>query len=130
MPSGTAMNPKAKHLFIVCTDPNDDDDVVLVSIASWRNDLCDGTCVLENGCHSFVRHKSYVFFRQARIEKSATLQRGLDQRVLFPDDDVSEEVLKAAAEGLLKSKQTPWQVVRFLKRAAKGPLIEGTKSVI
>lgn len=115
IPSGTTHNPSEKHMFVVCTDIDGDGNVVLASISSWKNSLCDDTCKLDPGCHPFVRKPSYVMYRKSRIEHRDTLLRGLEQADFIPLDDVGPEMLGPIADGLLTSKQTPWQIKRYLK---------------
>ena len=65
VPSGTYHNPYQKHLHIVCTDPDDQGRVVLVSVTTWINDLCDGTCILLEHEHPWLwKPKSYVNYRK------------------------------------------------------------------
>ena len=115
IPSGTQQNPSEKHMFVVCTDLDNNGVAVLASISSWKNNLCDGTCKLDPGCHPFVRKPSYVLYRKSRIEHGDILLRGLERAVFIPLDDVKPELLEQIKDGLLKSKQTPWQVKRYLK---------------
>lgn len=119
IPSGTAHNPNVKHMFVVCTAVNPDGQVVLASISSWKNSLCDPTCILEAGAHPFVTKKSYVLYRKSRIESVETLQRGIDQSVFVVLDDVGPELVEIITAGIIKSKQTPWQVKRFVKKLEK-----------
>jgi hypothetical protein len=46
-----------KHLFIILTNANQDDDVLIVNISSLSN-RCDDTCILNSSDHSFIKHKS------------------------------------------------------------------------
>lgn len=60
MPSGTAVDPGRKHLFVVCTDPCTACEQVIVPILTFTNTLCDQTCVISAKEHEFIKHKSYV----------------------------------------------------------------------
>jgi hypothetical protein len=103
-------------MFVVCTDIDSEQKVVLASISSWKNDLCDSTCKLDPGCHSFIKRASYVLYRESRIELAATLQAGLEKSLFIPLDDVEEKTLEKIIEGLSVSKFTPWWVKRHMKR--------------
>jgi hypothetical protein len=115
IPSGTHHNPTERHMFVVCTNVNARGEVVLASISSWKNDLCDPTCKLEPGCHPFIRRPSYVLYRKSRIELSADIERGVEQSVIVPLERVSSEMLGHVVDGIAKSRQTPWKVKRHIK---------------
>jgi hypothetical protein len=116
IPSGTSHNPDVKHMFVVCTSIDDNGNVVLASISSWKNDLCDATCKLAAGSHPFIKKDSYVLYRQSRIENTKTIERGLSSAVFVALDDVTDEVLAKIVAGLTRSRQTPWQIKRHIKR--------------
>lgn len=103
-------------MFVVCTSVAENGDIVLASVSSWKNDLCDPTCIIDVGAHPFIRKKSYVLYRKCRIENIATIQKGLQQNVFVPLDDVDDKIVQNIVRGLLQSKQTPWQVKRFVRR--------------
>jgi len=120
MPSGTGHDPDRLHLFIICTDANDQKEHLLVSISKWRNDFCDPTCILEPGCHAFVRHKSWVMYRSATIETSDTLMRGVGEGILQPRDCLDANIYKSVEDGILKSPHTPRKFKTFYKKQISG----------
>ena len=76
MPSG----PDGDHLFVVLNDPKifpnygSNPQVLLVNLSSVRQSVhFDATCLLQPGCHPFVRVESYVVYRNARIEPESHL---------------------------------------------------------
>ena len=56
------------HLWIIISDPTQDDRVIIVNINTFRQGS-DQTCILRAGAHPFVRRKSYVNYRWARRVK-------------------------------------------------------------
>jgi hypothetical protein len=68
IPSGPAIDPDRKHLFVLLTDPIealgfDGKQVLLVNIASVPNGLpYDSTCILQPGEYRFIKHESYSTF--------------------------------------------------------------------
>lgn len=103
-------------MFVVCTDVDTNGQIVLASISSWKNDLCDDTCRLSPGCHPFIKRDSYVLYRKSRIEFSETIELGLDKSVFVALDDVDNDTLEKIVNGLISSRHTPWQVKRHVKR--------------
>lgn len=113
IPSGTTHHPDKKHLFVVCNDAPPDGKFFLVTVATWRNHLCDETCILDPGSHEFIKVKSYVLFRKSRIERGSTLLRGVQSGMFTQLAPVDAAVLSAVCAGVLASDQTP----RKLKQA-------------
>ena len=65
-----------KHLHVVLTYPNDEDQVLVVSLTSLKS-KSDTTVVLQAGDHPFIRHDTVVEYRKA----TATSARILAQRL-------------------------------------------------
>lgn len=114
VPSGTFHAPDKKHLHIVCCEPNDSGDVVLVSIASYTNDLCDQTCILEPHDHGFIRHRSYVLYRKADIFSAQALTTGVEDGSIIVRDDLNAQVFLRVRNGICASPQTKRKVKRFM----------------
>ena len=115
MPSGTYHNPNVKHLFIVCTDMDENGNVLLASVSSWKNRLCDPTCKLAAGCHEFITKDSYVMYRKSRVEAAATIDKGIRTGVFVQKDDVGKHLIQAALDGFCASKQTPRKIKRYVE---------------
>jgi len=88
----------------------------MVSISTWLNDLCDGSCVLEKDQHPFIKHKSYVQYRKARIEALKDIKAGIDKGVLIPNHDVNQECFNRVCDGFEKSKFVPWKMKQAWKK--------------
>lgn len=115
MPSGTYHNPNQKHLFVVCSDPDKNGHVLLASISSWKNDLCDASCKLANGCHPSVPKDSYVLYRKSRIEAAAVIEKGIKTGTLIQKDDFGADAVGKMVAGFIASKQTPWKIKKYAK---------------
>ena len=115
MPSGTYHNPEIKHLFFVCTGVDANGDVILASISSWKNDLCDPTCKLSAGCHEFVTKDSYILYRKSRIEKAETIENGIKTGVFIQKEDADNGLIEDALQGFQASNQTPKKIKRYVK---------------
>jgi hypothetical protein len=113
IPSGTTFDPGKHHLFVVCTDACKDGKHLLVPIATWTNDLCDDTCRLTAGEHRFIKHASYILYRKARIEAGVDLVKGVEERVLAPDDPMNGQTFLRIANGVCRSLQTPRKIKAY-----------------
>ena len=116
MPSGN----EADHLYIVLNDPcrfegyGSNPCVLLVNVSSVREGVpYDATCLLEPGEHEFVRHSSFVFYRNARIEQESHILRLVDQGLFKPHTAVSVRVFQRIKAGLFDSPHTKREFKRF-----------------
>lgn len=114
IPSGPTADPDRKHLFVVCTDPCENNQQVLVPISSVRSRLCDQTCLLQPHEHPFLRRESFVFYRQTRIEAHQVLLDGVAQSLFEPRDDMNGQTFLRVFNGICRSSQTPRRVKRYL----------------
>jgi hypothetical protein len=114
IPSGPSHDPGRMHLFVICTNPCDEGNQVIVPIDSWINSLCDPTCIVNAYEHRFIRKKSFVLYRKARIENQLTLLDGIDQGYFTPHDDFNGQTFLKIKNGLCKSNQTPRKVKLYL----------------
>lgn len=113
IPSGTALDPQKYHLFVVCSDACEEGKHLLVPIATWINNFCDDTCRLIAGEHRFVKHPSYILYRKARIEAGADLVKGVEDKVLSPDDSMNGQTFLRIANGVCRSPQTPRKIKAY-----------------
>lgn len=109
MPSGNQGN----HLFVLLNNPKTFPNygpnpcVVLVNLSTiYPETPHDATCVLQAGCHRFVKRDSYVRYRSARIESAAQLSARVRQGLFSPHDPVSGELLDLIRNGLRASPFT------------------------
>jgi hypothetical protein len=74
------------HLFVVLNNPKalpgygPNPQVVLVNLTTIHEGAVhDATCVLEPGCHPFVRQASFVNYRGTRVELAEHLRKLVSQ---------------------------------------------------
>jgi hypothetical protein len=113
IPSGTASDPDKRHLFVVCTDACKDGKHLLVPIATWTNEFCDATCCLLIGEHRFIRHKSYVLYRKARVMVGTDLVKGVEEKMFSPDVPMNGQTFLRIANGVCLSPQTPRRIKNY-----------------
>lgn len=125
VPSGPVHDPDQKHLFVVLTDPVEalnfaGKHSLLVGIASLYPDVPhDPACELHAGDHPFIKHKSFVFYAEARIEISQKLIDGVKRGIFSPQGMLAEDIFARVCHGLTLSRFTAPKVLAFYQAVAK-----------
>lgn len=110
IPSGPSHDPDRRHMFVVCNDTDANGQNLIVPVTTWTNDVCDPTCRLDPHEHAFLRHASYVLYRNARIEPAQALQEGLANGLFSTHDPVNGQVFLKVKNGVCRSLQTPRKI--------------------
>ena len=119
VPSGPAHDPDQKHLFILLTDPvqvlnYDARHSLLVGVTTiYPNMPHDPACELHAGDHPFIRHKSYIYYAQARIEASQKLVDGVKRSLLVPQGMLAGDIFARVCHGLTVSRFTAPRALAF-----------------
>lgn len=122
IPSGPQGDQHRKHLFVLLTDPNDNEfgekSVLIVSLSTVKPKLPhDSTCILHPGDHRFVKHKSYVVYQKARLELVEKICRGVKNGQLIPHGPMDSNVFARICQGLMASRLTPRKLLDFYLKA-------------
>ena len=122
IPSGPQGDQNRKHLFILLTDPQDDEAgkkcVLMVSLSTVRQGVPhDPTCILYAGDHPFVKHDSYVVYQKARLEEADKVLRGVKSGQLVAHDPMDGAVFARMCKGLEESRLTPAKLLTFYLKA-------------
>ena len=113
MASGPHGNQDLRHLHIVCTEPCGRGQQLLVSVTTWTNSLCDDACVLDVGDHPFIRHRSWIMYRKARLELAEDLDNGVEIGVFVPRQALEHPVFERVLQGICISRSTPYKIKRY-----------------
>jgi hypothetical protein len=119
IPSGTVHDSERKHLFIVVTDPAQvleysEKQSLLVCVTTLQSNVPhDPACILYAGDHPFIRHKSFVYYAEARIEVSQKLINGIKQGVLVSKEMLAEDIFARVCKGLVDSRFTAPRIRSF-----------------
>jgi len=113
----------SNHLHIIINDPvfcpeRGFEAVAAVNITSMTANH-DPACILDVGCHPFIKHPSYVFYKDATVFSSTKLSTGIASGDISVDTPVTEELLKRVLDGFNTSKFVKPKIKRFLKNHAK-----------
>jgi hypothetical protein len=111
------------HLHIIVNNPvfcpeAGHEVVVAVNITSMTA-RHDPACVLEAGCHSFITHQSYVFYRDASTFSATKLATGVASGEIRTHDAVDETLYERILEGFTTSEFVKPRIKRFLRNHAK-----------
>ena len=117
--SGPASDPNKKHLFICLTDVfGPDKETLMVSVSTHRAGFpADETCHLFAGDHPFVKHKSFIDYRNARIIAADKLVKGERQGLFVAMDALESSVFARVCYGVERSPFTALKHLEFYKRA-------------
>jgi hypothetical protein len=98
--------PNGKHLFIIITDPNENDEVLCVNIDSFEiKDIeeIDKSCLLPMGCHEFIFKPTFVNYADAISLKTEIIKSELRKKIFITREAVSSQILKLIQDGALVS---------------------------
>lgn len=117
--SGPASDPNRKHLFICLTDAfGSGKEMLMVSVSTHRIGLpADDTCHLFAGDHPFIKHKSFIDYRNARVIEADKLVKGERQGLFVAMDPLESSVFARVCYGLTQSPFTAPKHLDFYRRA-------------
>jgi hypothetical protein len=105
------------HLHVVVNDPKALPGygarpcVVLVNLTTVRDGAeLDDTCILEAGCHPFVKQASFILYRLARIEPRAHVDQLVKQGFFKPQQPLDAVLLAKIKAGLKTSSFTKREI--------------------
>ena len=108
------------HLNVVLCDPRDfptyrSQSVIVVDICSVRQTWHDTTTVVDVGDHPFLRHASYVNYRQARVDHAADLEKLVGARGYESSEPIDQELLVRILRGAIESANTQRDIKSFIR---------------
>lgn len=110
-----------KHLHFICSDPFFNKDtgavsVVAVNISSVKEGRpYDNTCMLDKGDHPFIRHLSYVYYKEAVIFRVEKIKYGIEAGDIKVLEKATEPVINRVISGFFKSKFTSRKIIKALE---------------
>lgn len=121
---GTILIPSGavNHLHFICSDPTfypitNDERVLVVNISSVKEHAyCDHTCILDTGDHPFIKHPSFVYYREAIIASCERLSFGVETGALTPHAPCGDHVLERILHGFSVSQDVKRKVLRFYQK--------------
>lgn len=117
IPSG----PIGEHLFVIVFGPEvladygSSGQFVSVSVTTLRPDIHhDPACVLKVGDHPFVKHDSYVTYRDARIDTGEHLKKQVENGSFQPHQPCDPQVLARIVAGVCQSKLVRREIKKIM----------------
>lgn len=111
---------KIDHLHVICTrqffyQEKGEQAVIAVNVSSIKEGASyDGTCVLRAGDHPFIRHDSYVRYKDAVAMSVEGLTKKIEANEISVLEDVSDEVFQRVFDGFAKSEFTKTKIKKLL----------------
>jgi len=103
-----------KHLFIVISERNEYDEVLIVNVTTKKSHS-DASCILRNGDHPFIKHESVANYADARAVKVSDLCRLIGRHAdVSSHQSVSPELLRRIQEGALVSPALPTKYLKYI----------------
>ena len=93
-----------RHLRIIITDSDNDQNQVVVSVTTLKYLSQDTSCVLQPGDHPFIKEKSIIDFKRTTVMSYMQIFNGIQQGLLIRKEDISDELLKRIQTAAAKSK--------------------------
>ena len=103
---------ETQHLWIVLTDPNSENQVLIVNITSFKS-WQDQTVMLNQGEHPFITQRSCVFYREAEIVDNSKLDEAEKRGAIAKRESCSQDVIDLVRSGVTASPQTKRVIKRF-----------------
>jgi len=121
---GTLLMPTGavKHLHIVMTDPIHFpelgyEEVLLVNISSIKaNQPHDTSCTLSAGEHPFIKHDSYVYYKDAAIFRVPNIVERMQLGEIATYPPISDAVYAKVLAGFAVSKFVKQKIKRFVEK--------------
>lgn len=116
IPSGpNCSNEDQFHLFVVLTDTNKSNSILLVNATTCHPNVPDDpSCYLEVGDHNFIRQKSYILYEKSRKLSLLKLRQLIAARtIIFRPPPIAQEVFERIMAGVQGGRMSPEHLAFF-----------------
>lgn len=114
-----------QHLFTILVNPcilpnrGNKPQVLSVGISSVRANIpYDNACIIRQGEHPFVRHDSYVRYRDARIDAVEHIENRVHEGIFSVKPPCGEQLLKRIIAGASTSRYAAREVKLLIEKFA------------
>lgn len=111
-----------RHLNVIITEPTEDMNYLVVPVTTYHEDAegrpipgQDDSCILKAGSHSFIKHKSYVRYKNARQMSALEILIGIQKGLLIKKDDMNPTIVQDMQRGAEESPFLPKEFIPFFK---------------
>lgn len=104
-----------KHLRVVISDVDAANECLVVCVTTWYEGVRgqDSSCILEAGCHNFIKHKSWIDFSRSKAMEYIEIFNGLQKGLLIKKDDLEPSLVVKIQKAAKKSEFLPVELERF-----------------
>jgi hypothetical protein len=115
---GTSLD---SHLWIVISDPvTNPEEVVLVNFTKHRADK-DQACIVDPGDHPFIKHRTCVEYRRAKVRSAKDLSTLLSGGQITPHAPASPDLLARIRAGVPQSRMRNEHVLILVAQGLVDP---------
>ena len=93
-----------RHLRIVITELSQDNELLTVPLDTFHGSFQDTSCIINQGEHPFVKTRSFINYRYAKVLSFTQVFNGLQKGLFIRKEDVSEELLKRIQDRAKRTK--------------------------
>lgn len=97
------------HLHVVISDPDENDQIVLVSVTTERA-KSDTTTRLEAKIHPFIEKPSVIAYHYSKMMSCAQLKTLINDGDAIPKADASTDIVSRAQAGMRETRRAPREV--------------------
>jgi len=114
-----------RHLLVVLLDPEEyTKRTIIVPVDTLKSPKHDQTTLLNPGDHEFIKVKSYINYRMAKVRSTAFIESMIANGKATIKPPMADSVLEKIVSGLRKSPHTPDEVMSmygnyFIRRFEK-----------
>jgi hypothetical protein len=116
-----------RHLNVIITEPTENMTYLVVPVTTYYEDSNsrpipgqDDSCILKPGCHPFIKHKSYVQYRNAKQMGALEIVIGIQKGSIIRKEDMDPTVVQDMQRGAEESRWLPAELTPFFKYFLKG----------
>jgi len=112
---GNDKNP-IKHLYIIISSPNENNEVLTVNMTKRRGITGEDTsCLLKKGMHPFITQDTLINYHEAFCVSIEDLNNKITSKKIISQKSVSEPVLKMIQDGTKLTGRLPRKFNKFFK---------------
>jgi hypothetical protein len=111
-----------RHLNVIITEPTEDLNYLITPVTTYREDAHgrpypgqDDSCILPAGCHPFIKHKSYVRYKNARKMSAYEILVGLQKGLLIRKEAMDPAIVQDMQRGAEESPHLPEELAAFFQ---------------
>ena len=89
---------------------------ICTMLSSWKDNswLSDDACIVNKGEHVFVRHKSYIAYRESMVLTREELENYIEMGSFKRNKPASPELIKKIIDSSLKSRNLPSEIRNYI----------------